>query len=184
MKSNWPVYKAEIYCFGYAGSTGQQEEYKNFSTFTNSKGEYFLIIPSEFRFSFQSVDKSGYLTKLFPLKSGYIQQKGDTTIVDVQLIPKDGYLRLEIKNAKSPDDSIYVQVASPTTIAEGFYVTKTASNPTVLLPDSTFSELLDFPSEEIVTIFWDVKPFVYPNAAFKDSVYLPAKDTVDFMIDY
>jgi len=182
-KSGLPVEKATMECGAYKGEIGH-EIFKDFTTSSNAQGQYEIIIPNDYnRVSLFRSYRAGYLTKIDP--AGIVPLSiGDSNTVDIEMIPTDGFFRLKINNIISQNDTIYVQLLSPTTWSEGLGSEALNNYPLILSEGNTHIELFQFPSEESIDIYWDFKQFTIPAAQFKNSIFLSPSDTTDFIIDY
>lgn len=175
------VPNAYLYCFGFAGPA-ENEQYQNFSTYSDINGNYTLSIPPEYRFTFQSAEKNPeYLIKLFPATNLI---SNDSNKIDIQLIPKDGYIKLIAKNISGFQDSVFIKLSSPTVLSEGFGLTHFKNYPEILQIGESVTEVLAFPSEENISIFWDFILFQNSSAQFEGSIFLVPKDTVSYTIEY
>lgn len=180
-KTGVPVANANVLAYTSSSSPPHQL-LKDYSTKTNAQGYYTMTIPGEDQFTFSEVIKSGYLPKIYPAKSSYLV-RGDSHIVDVQLIPIDGHLRLIVNNVTGQYDSIYVTIYNKTVFDEGFGLDGPGW-PVVLLKGNSFRKIFDFPADEVVSMYWDFKKFTTPNSLFNNSILLSPIDTTDFIIDY
>lgn len=160
---------------------------KNNSTYTDFEGRYRLEIPQEYTFSFSAIYSiTKYLTYVDPIRSNEIII-GETNIIDAALIPKDGILRLRFQNDLILQDSLYVNLFSPTSAAQPYIGGLFAPEklPIVSTFQGVYEELFALPSEEFVTIYWGTNAFMpFTSAPFKDSIYLLRDDTVNFTIHF
>ena len=118
---------------------------------------------------------------------GHTFEIGVESILNIELIPNDGYLRLTIHNDLQLHDSLFVKFISPTRQAQfhlsGLFQTKTY--PMIVTEGAIFEEVEGFPSEEFIKIYWDyINVNSIYTAAFSDSVYLPRYDTIDYTIHF
>lgn len=180
-KTGAPIEGVYIECIGFKGEGGNQI-IEDFSVYSDNFGDYETMIPQEYRISFPRVYKPGYLPKIDPNGATTIQV-GNINIVNVQIIPTDGFLRLKISNDMAQHDSIYLKIFSPTMSSEGLGV-KGPNYPVVLASDAAHEEIFAFPSDEHVKIHWGFAKFVITGAPFVDSVFLPENDTTDFTISF
>lgn len=159
---------------------------KDNSTYSDSEGKYRLEIPEGFSFSISNVYKLGFIPNAAPLYSIEVID-GETNIVDVVLIPTDGFIRLKIFNDLPENDSLYVHFISPTRAAQPYI--GGALIPENLPYDLNFGsaneEVFALPSEEFVRVHWGYFPYSpIANSPFRDSVYVLRNDTVDFTIHF
>ena len=180
-KTGAPVANANVLAYTSSSSPPNQL-IKDYSTKTNAQGYYTMAIPGEDQFTFSEVFKTGYLPKIYPAKYSYLV-RGDSHIVDVQLIPLDGHLRLVINNATGQHDSLYVAIYNKTVFDEGLGLDGPGW-PVVLSKGNASSKVFDFPADESVSVYWDVKKFTIPGSMFYNSILLSSIDTTDFIIDY
>lgn len=172
-----------VYIF-YSTITGNapNEVSTELSMLSDDQGKYFIIVPPNERFSFPNVYKEGYLPKIDP--AGALSfQYGDTNLVDIQLVPTDGYLKLRLKNDTGQFDSIYLMVESQTMTLEGLGVKSTKQYPVVLKSGEVYDEIFAFPSNEPVNIYWDFHKFIIPDAMIH-SEFLYKNGTADFLISF
>lgn len=182
-KSGLPVEKAILECGAYKGEIGH-EIFKDFTTSSNAQGQYEIIVPNDYnRVGLYRAYKAYYLTKILPAGVAPLSI-GDSNTVDIEMIPTDGFLRLSIRNAAPEHDSIFIKFLSPTTISEGLGIMPLKNYPLVLPINKDHFEIIEFPSDESIIIYWDFKSFSDTNALNNYNIYLPAKDTVDFLIEY
>jgi len=181
-KTGAPVANANVLAYTSSSSPPNQL-IKDYSTKTNAQGYYTMVIPGEDQFTFSEVFKTGFLPKIYPAKYSYLV-RGDSHLVDVQLIPLDGHLRLVINNATGQHDSLYVAIYNKTVFSEYGYGPNASGWPVALLKGDTYIKALDFPSQEPVDIYWNFNKFISPNALFNTSILLSTIDTTDFIIDY
>lgn len=156
------------------------------STFSDSIGKYRLEIPNGYKFSVAEVYRLGFLPNAAPLFSVEIHE-GETNIVDVALIPTDGFIRLIMHNDLPTNDALYVIFFSPTRALQP-YIGGSLIPPNLpfVLPTANIrEELFALPSEEFVTIHWGTAPYTpSTNSPFRDSIYLSRNDTVAFNIHF
>lgn len=183
-KTGAPIEKAWIYCYGHTGPI-DKEVFKDFSVYTDETGYYCTEIPSGYSFSFESVWKESYLVKIFPITfSGTTIVKGDTTKLNIQLIPTDGFLRLTLDNVSGAADSLYLKFSSPTTIAENLGLKQLKPYPTIIKVGASYTGFFAFPSGEDLGIYWDTQPFQNTSAPYNKSVFLAPNDTVEVVIEF
>lgn len=182
IKSGIPIYKAYVYCYGSTGPVNQQA-FKDFSAYSDMEGNYSISIPSDFTFTFESVQKQGYLNNLFPIE-GQNVTLSDSNLVNVQLVPTDGLLRLQISNTSGQHDSLYVKIASPTAILEGLGPQKLSEFPLMLQSGETYIEAISLPSNENIDVYWDIISFSSLNSTFNASVFISFNDTTSYLIEY
>ncbi|MBN8679362.1 MAG: hypothetical protein J0M29_14130 [Chitinophagales bacterium] len=108
--------------------------------------------------------------------------------VEIELIPKDGVLKLTLHNT-SVQDTIYVVVFGPTIanqvpVSHGFYLNRPIE---ALSMTSTSLKPIYIPSKEPVNIYWSLTPWttlssiiMSPNNGF---VEILQGDTTYFQID-
>ena len=181
-KSGAPIEGVTLECEGYTGKIGNETS-KDFTTKSDHLGNYNIVAPNEYRLGFYRAFAVGYLTKVQPASPVPISI-GDSNRVDIALIPLDGFLRLNVRKIGNQPDSIYVSLSSPTTVAAGLGTKNIEKYPLILHAGEAYAELFSFPSEENISLYWDFKPFTVPNAVHKSAIYLPEKDTTDFLIEY
>ncbi|MBK8192894.1 MAG: hypothetical protein IPK76_06720 [Lewinellaceae bacterium] len=157
-------------------SRGKDDIPTDRSKSSNEFGEYIIVIPAGHTFTFINVYKSGFLPNIFPLK-GIDIQEGDTNVVNIQLIPTDGFLKLILKNDTGQQDSVYIKICSPIAISEGLGVETTSNYPQIIQDGEVYTEHFSFPSEDTITIYWKFENFVIPNTTFHTSMYLTPGDT-------
>jgi hypothetical protein len=162
-KTGEPVRGAYIQCSSTIGSP-PNEVSTDRSTSTDTDGKYEIVIPSDERVSFANVYEPGYLPKIDPSNGNFVQN-GDTIIVNVQLIPTDGFLRLILKNDTGQNDSIFVTIYNETVFSEGLGL-EGPTYPTVLTVGNLHEEILAFPSEETIGVYWDFERFKFPKSLF------------------
>jgi hypothetical protein len=172
-----------VYIF-YSTITGNapNEVSTELSMLSDDQGKYCIVVPPNERFSFPNVYKEGYLPKIDP--AGALSfQYGDTNLVDIQLVPTDGYLKLRLKNDTGQFDSIYLNIESQTMTLERLGVKSTKQYPVVLKTGEAYDEIFAFPSNEPVSIYWNFHKFIIPDAMIH-SEFLYKNDTADFLISF
>lgn len=180
-KTGEPIEEAFIGCNSETGGLGNEIQVDR-STVSNALGNYEIVIPAEYTFSLIEVYESGYLPKVDPA-DGISIKVGDINTVDVELIPNDAFLKLIVNNNTGQHDSIYISIYNKTVFSEGLGL-EGPVYPVVLLFGNTFNEIFAFPSEENADIYWSFDKFIFPNAPFNDSIFLPSGDTTEFVISF
>lgn len=183
-KTGKPVQGVYVDCQGSTSDLGHVTT-KNFGVKTNYDGKFSIVIPEGFTYSFGSAYKLGYLPKVIPFlkPEDSWMLVNDTFVLNLQLIPTDGNLRITIRNTTPKKDSVYVSCFNATEFSEVKGWTELNYFPVILAPDSIYQEIVRFPADEEVIIYWDYKRFLVPNAQFKNSVTLAVNDTLDFLIE-
>jgi hypothetical protein len=157
------------------------------STFSDYEGKYQLEIPQEHSFSFSAVYYVGkFLTFVGPTRSIEIKT-GERNVVDIALIPNDGFLRVNLQNDLPSNDSLYLYFFNPINAAQfaiGAWVTPKGL-PFVLPAGGTHQAVFGFPSEVLTTFYWGTQKFSPGlDVSLRDSVFLSRNDTVDFTIHF
>jgi len=176
-----PVQWAFLYCYYTFG-----ERPRDISSFSDNEGKYKLEIPHGHSFSFSNAYKEGFLPKVGPTK-GYDILTGETNVVDIALIPNDGFLRVNLQNDSPLHDSLYLYFFNPINAAQfaiGAWVTPKGL-PFVVPAGGSYQAVFGFPSEVFTTFYWGTQKFS-PGAdsPLRDSVFLPRNDTLDFTIHF
>jgi hypothetical protein len=158
---------------------------KDISTYSDFEGKYQLEIPVGHSFSFSNAFKNGFLPKVAPSRNFAIQV-GEVNIIDVALIPNDGYLRLVFQNDVVQNDSLYLYFFNHIKAAQyalNGWVTPD-NLPFVLTPGGSSQKVFAFPSEAFTTYHWGNKAFIPDANSLRDSVYLLRNDTTDIIIHF
>ena len=181
-KTGVPIWGANLFCEGYKGST-DHEYFRDFSTKSDTLGYYKIVAANEYRVTFASAFKPNYLTKIDPAGPTPLSL-GDSNFIDIALIPLDGFLRLRVQKTGNQMDSIFINLSNSTMVSEGLGTVSIKKYPLILDDGADYSEMLPFPSEEVISVYWGFKPFILPDAPYKNTIYLPSSDTTDFLIEY
>lgn len=162
------------------------DPYQDHSTYSDFDGIYRLEIPYGYSHDFSNVYQIGFLPFVDPQRSIEIRE-AETNIVDVALIPTDGFIRLIMHNDLPTNDALYVNFFSPTRALQPYIggALIPLNLPFVLPTAGIREELFALPSEEFVTIHWGTAPYTpSTNSPFRDSIYLSRNDTVAFNIHF
>jgi hypothetical protein len=153
-----------------------KHEYKQFTT--DQQGEFHYTHHSDYDGTYSDVGKGGYVTQS-PLGI----KRGEVNNLKIQLVPKDGTLRLELINDTGQFDAIYVVLRNPS--YGSLYAINLPQFPVVLPVGEKYTTYFDLPSEEFSQIYWGFTYFPGSSAApFRDSVYLALHDTTSFTISF
>ena len=159
---------------------------KDNSTNTDLEGNYVLTIPPGYAWSFSNVYKPGFLPKVDP-SMGHTFECGAENILDIELIPEDGFIRFILKNDLPQHDSLFIHYVSPIRQAQPYIggLQTIEPYPVALFEGGSSEEIERFASEELIKIYWDYKDFksIYV-APFSDSIYVSRYDTVDYTIHF
>ena len=159
---------------------------KPISTLTDPSGYYKLEIPEGYTFQLVSISKTGFLPSVFPGREHDLHI-GGKNMLNVQLIPEDGYILVKSMNDLPGNDSLYVAFFSYIKNSQFMLNGLTFPNdfPVHLNFQDSKQDLLAFPAEEFIQVYWDTKPFVVvENAAFRDSVYVSQHDTASWVLHF
>jgi hypothetical protein len=165
------------YLIKYGTDPGSRQE----STYSDASGFYSITVPPNSRWDIYSVFKEGYLQKISPVMGHYFES-GKVNTLNVELIPRDGVIRLIANNSIPGNDTLYVGFFSQLTEDEfqlsGYSYSE--RYPIVLTPNATYEEIINLTSEEMIRIFWRA----YPLPTQKDSVFLHRLDTLLYTINF
>jgi len=114
-------------------------EYKQFAT--DQQGEFHYTHNSDYDGTYSDVGKGGYVTQS-PLGI----KRGEINNLEIQLVPKDGTLRLELSNDTGQFDSIYMLLRNPS--YGPLYAINLPQFPVVLPAGEKYTTYFDLPSEE------------------------------------
>ena len=172
-----------IFQFIYPGHDGG--EYSKFVTLsTDIEGKFSHTQDSEYSEKYSEVRKNGFVTH--PHLSF---KRGMENNLEIQLIPKDGILKLNISNTSGTVDPLHIVLLNPSMDAEAKGLPaeiKVQPYPLLLGNNENHVAFYDLPSGEFTKISWGFNDF-FPNvtlAQFMDSIYLVKGDTVEFSIDF
>lgn len=181
-KTGLPIQGASISYGVFEGpkSVGAVEQ------FTDNDGKFTIETGNRANFSGLTIMKTGYVKKQ---GFGTTYTSGTTNNIAIIMYPKDGILKLIVKNTSSQTDSIYVGAYSPIQDAE-YDISQgiAAYHPFVI--QGMMQEFITFKmaSEETVDIYWGFTPMT-TNASIKsfpfhDSKYIGQNDTTVFNISF
>lgn len=146
---------------------------------TDAQGKFQYTHESDFDGISSEISKAGYAPRS-PL--GKIK-RGEVNNLEVQLIPKDATLRLELSNDTGQFTAIYVVLKNPS--YGTLYGINLPQFPVVLPIGEKHTAYFDLPSEEFSQVYWGFSYFPGSYATpFQDSVYLTLNDTTDFVISF
>lgn len=132
------------------------------------------------------ISKGGYLFKgqgpgISAIKLGEINE------VKIEMVPKDGMLKLNINNSSGVLDTIYIGICSPLQEAEFYPSYGVFFRESFIVENlNYFDKILSLASEETITVYWGFSPlqFDIKTAPFHDSVYVTRNDTTMFNISF
>lgn len=160
-----------------SGSLVTEHEYVSLST--DAQGEFQYTHDADYTRTYSDIGKTGYAPRS-PL--GKIK-RGEVNNLEIQLVPKDGTLRLELSNDMGQFDAIYVVLRNPS--YGPLYAINLPQFPVVLPVGEKYTTYFDLPSEEFSQIYWGFTYFSGSYAApFRDSVYLTLHDTTTYKLTY
>ncbi len=130
------------------------------------------------------ISKAGYIFKGQGMPA---IQRGEINEVKLEIIPKDGILKLNISNSTGLTDTIYYGIYSPAqekeyAISHGVFFRESI----IVEGLNSKTKIINLASEELISIYWDFAPlqFDIKTAPFHDSVYITRNDTTDFNISF
>ena len=181
IKTGKPVKDANIE-FGITKEVNGLDQYLTQTTLpTDANGEFICVLESEYYAII--ISKDGYASKYPHLDI----IPGQTNSIEVNLVPRDGFLKLKIKNDTGLHDTIYTSIFSRILVTEArlntYDVTK--EFPLVLYKDEIYNQLFLLPSPEVVQIRWK-----FNNPDFKvgpltiDSIMVVPNDTITYLLSY
>jgi hypothetical protein len=154
-------------------------DYFSVYTFSNTNGEYEYALDGDF--TGMSLIKEGYVGY-----DGHVFKvnDGETNTINVSLVPRDGFLSLNIQNLTGQYDTIYVLVLSPIKIAEesdqSGYPTK--KSPLTLKKNESYTEVFKVASPDEVIIAWNHEKKA--KDYFKKSASVVPNDTAFYTLTY
>jgi len=180
-KTGEPIAGAFVRMGGKRIDATQPEEYFEASCpDTDAEGHFSCTIEGDYTSS--TIGKAGYITHERFLEVTNRQEND----IDIHLVPRDGFLRLNIKNFTGQHDSLYVNIFSLIEDMEGVNNGENLKNfPLIIAKGETYTELIDLPSPELIKIRWGFKRSLY-HAEFviQDSISVLSKDTVSYLLSY
>lgn len=162
---------------------GQRGDYLELSTNTDKDGKFSISYAEEYGLSEIEYLKDGY----WPRGGGLILPYPDLS-KPVELIPIDGTVRIYLSNVTGASDSIYFQVFNPAHYAEGYKpqltLLRPPDYPAILHLGET--RVVDFarPSDETITICWQLEKPQGSALSFCDSIFLPKKGYADYHLSF
>ena len=183
-KTGSPVVDAKIECDFYWETTSQgnlmgHRDYKFFNS--DKDGKFSFSYNDEQPLSILSIYKDGYQYKQTSYNLDLPIKKGEENDITIQLIPKDGALRIQLQNQTGLHDSIWFYVTSPTVIKEKFIKLSPEKEPVVLQAGQSATVIFPMTTEEMATIHWFFKK---PSFAVRDSVFLTKNNTTVFNLKF
>lgn len=150
---------------------------------TNSAGKFTLSYDyNEFVSNFE-IYKPGYLN-VYRITNGQIRENEENQIV-YKLYPRDAVLRIVYENSKPQPYTVYLQ-SQTASLKETYGIVPFAipqPYPFVINAYTKDSVQVTYPSEEMVHIYWDLKPYYWVNSASHiDSFYMQKGDTAVYKV--
>ncbi|HRI58183.1 MAG TPA: hypothetical protein PK228_00590 [Saprospiraceae bacterium] len=159
-----------------SGSLKTEHEYVSLST--DAQGEFQYTHNADYTYTNSDIGKQGYAPQS-PLKI----KKGEVNILEIQLIPEDATLRLELSNDSGQYGAIYVVLKNPS--YGSLYAINLPQFPVTLPIGEKYVTYFALPSEEFTKVHWGFTYFPGASAApFRDSVYLTVNDTTDYILSF
>lgn len=175
-KTGEPVEDAFVYCRGVSYNENGGEVPSSCSDRTDANGQFACTFTGNYGAS--TIDKEGYVSKFFPLN---IDDKKDEVI---ELVPRDGFLRLRMENntgTQSPlQVSIYNRTVAIETMQNIYYIGEVIKEyPLLISQGEIYTEIFDLPSTELVEIRWG-----FGQITSIDSVIINTNDTTNYILSY
>ena len=178
-KTGETVEGALIYMTGKKkGNSGQDEFFTHACPRTDANGVFSCTIQGDY--SSSEVTKNGYVDYEKFLAIG----NGEDNNVNISLVPRDGFLRLQIENNTGQHNTLYASVYSHTVTTEGRKNTYWSGEviniyPLLLNQGEIYTEVIDLPSPEIVQIRWG-----FGQTTLVDSIMVVTNDTTTYLLSY
>lgn len=151
------------------------------TTYTDANGFYSVTVPPNYKWDLYLVSKAGYLPNVSPVM-GHQFTNGEVNTLDIKMIAHDGFIRLVVNNNILGHDSLYVSFFSPIQDSQ-FQLSgliKPKSHPIVLTMNGVYEEIIGFPGDDLITIYWKSANV----AGAKDSVFINRYDTLTYTINF
>lgn len=165
--------------------TPAPNNYELRDTYTDENGKF--TFQSEDPLSVHWVVKDGYLPKGLGTDVVVIEQ-GKTNDVIINMIPKDGILKLNFEDNNAKYDTIYVSIYSALQEAElGLSHGVILGYPFFVQGLFPQSETINLASEETAHIYWSSYPVATSHIQLSpnhDSVFVVRNDTTNFKISF
>jgi len=151
---------------------------------SNANGEFNCTL--EGKYEWMDFTKEGYLFN----KPSLNIADGKSNEVEINLIPRDGFLRLKIENTTGLHDTLYAAVHSQTIATESgqniYYNGEVVKEyPLLLGQGEVYTQIFDLVSPEIVQIMWGFNTPTYQTPyTFRDSIMVVPNDTVTYILSY
>lgn len=157
-------------------------EHETVTLSTDAQGEFQYTHDAYYTGMYSEVRKEDYVPRTH-LKI----RRSEVNNLEIELVPKDGTLRLEISNENGQKDSIYVIIENPSFLLEigplGEIYLDTF--PLILAVGEKYVEYHDLPAEEFTKIHWGHDYFASSSTSpFQDSVLLILQDTTTYKLTY
>ncbi|MCY7330788.1 MAG: hypothetical protein LH618_19705, partial [Saprospiraceae bacterium] len=113
--------------------------------------------------------------------------EGQENNLDIKMVPRDGFLRLNIKNDMGQHDTIYAYIYSLIGDIEGSGSEGSLKTyPVILQTGDTYMEILQLASPETVAVRWGFNKLNYYQVdfAFQDSILVVPNDTTTYILSY
>jgi hypothetical protein len=168
--------------FRIENENNQYSEYKYLST--NHNGEF--VFTHNKPIQIYDVLKKDYLPK-GPGADIPSIVRGEINDIKIELVPKDGMLKLNINNNSGVLDTIYVGIYSPFQEAEFGPSNGVIFRELFNLDGLTsLDKVLSLASEETIDIYWAFSPlpFDITTVPLHDSIYVTRNDTTSFTISF
>lgn len=159
-----------------SGNTGQP------SPLSDANGEFSCTLNGDYAGA-EETYQEGYITK--STRSNFVN--GQTNSMEVQLIPRDGFLKLRIENNTGQHDILYANIYSRTEdIEKNFYNAEVIKEyPLLLNKGEVYIEVFGLGSPDVVQIMWGFKaPSNQMPHTIIDSVMVFTNDTSTYILSY
>ena len=155
------------------------------TSYTDANGFYSVTVPPNYNWDIYRLSKDGYLLKISPVM-GHQFTFGEVNTLDIEMIPIDGFIRIVANNSIPGNDSLYVKFYSPITDAEFQLMGGSVAHtyPIKLSMNETYEEVIAFPGEDLIKIYWDSYNFFIFESTNRDSIYISRNDTLTYTIDF
>ncbi len=181
-KTGQPINDAFVYCRGVSLNEDGGEVPASCSDRTDVNGQFACVFIGNYGAS--TISKEGYIDKFVSLN---VEDKEDDII---QLIPRDGFMRLRIENNTGQHDtlyaSVYSRIVATETMQNIYYDGEVIKEyPLLINQGEIYTEIFDLPSTEVIQIRWGFeKPTYQLRPIFQDSIPIIANDTVTYILSY
>ncbi len=176
-----PIADALIYYNTIVKNAAPGMGWRTQTTNTDANGFYSVTVSPYYNWDLYLVSKEGYLPNVSPVM-GHQFTSGEVNTLDIKMVALDGFIRLVVNNNITGHDSLYVSFFSPIQDAQfqlsGFI--KPKNHPIVLTMNGVYEEVIGFPGDDLITIYWKSTNV----AGAKDSVFINRYDTLTYTINF